>query len=197
MGEYWKGGGEGFRSVLFVTLGTGIGGGIIIDDRILTGAHGAGGEIGHIRISAPDQHPCTCGCRGCVEQYASANGIARVTKERLAEFDGETSLRSVENLTCKDVCDAAKQGDAFAVETLEIVFDYLAEALASAACVCDPECIILGGGVSKAGTYLTERVAAHFERHRFYACKGTKFVLATLGNDAGMYGAFRLMQTNR
>lgn len=197
LGEYWKGGGEGFRSVLFVTLGTGIGGGIIIDDRILTGAHGAGGEIGHIRISAPDQHPCTCGCRGCVEQYASANGIARVTKERLAEFDGETSLRSVENLTCKDVCDAAKQGDAFAVETLEIVFDYLAEALASAACVCDPECIILGGGVSKAGTYLTERVAAHFERHRFYACKGTKFVLATLGNDAGMYGAFRLMQTNR
>ena len=195
LGEYWKGGGKGCRSALFVTLGTGIGGGIILDGKVLTGAHGAGGEIGHIAISAPDRHPCTCGRCGCVEQYASANGIVRVTKERLAASQTQTSLRQVENLTCKDVFDAAKKGDAFAEETLEVVFGYLAEALSMASAVCDPECIVLGGGVSKTGSYLTEAVARHYKEKCFYACKPTRFVLATLGNDAGSYGAFRLVQT--
>ncbi len=192
LGEFWKGGGQGCRSAIFVTLGTGIGGGIILDGKVLSGAHGVGGEIGHIEVSAPDRHPCTCGKRGCVEQYASANGIVRVTKERLAATDAPSVLRGKQALTCKDVFDAAQNGDDFSVQTLEIVFDYLGEALASACCVCDPECIILGGGVSRAGSYLLEGVERHFERHMFHACKGTRFALATLGNDAGMYGAFRL-----
>lgn len=196
LGEYWKGGGEGCRSALFVTLGTGIGGGIILDGKVLGGAHGAGGEIGHIEISAPDRHPCTCGKRGCIEQYASANGIVRVTKERLAASDEKTSLRSLPVLTCKDVFDAAKQSDAFAERTLDQIFDYLGEALASASCVCDPERIILGGGVSKAGEYLLRGAKKHFEMHMFHACKGTEFYLAKLGNDAGMFGAFRLVSTN-
>lgn len=193
LGEYWKGGGAGSRSAIMVTLGTGVGGGVILDGKVLNGAHGAGGELGHITVSAPDKAPCTCGKRGCVEQYASANGIVRVTKERLAQCDTATTLRSFDPLTSRDIFDAAKAGDAFAVETLEIVFDYLGEAIASACCVCDPERIILGGGVSKAGQYLLDGVARHFEIHKFHACAGTEFSLATLGNDAGMYGAFRLI----
>lgn len=193
LGEYWKGGGMGCSSALFVTLGTGIGGGVILNGKVLSGAHGVGGEIGHITVSAPDKHPCTCGKRGCIEQYASANGIVRVTRERLALTDAASSLRSYEALTCKDVFYAASGGDRFAKETLELVFDYLGEALASACCVCDPERIILGGGVSKAGPYLLEMVQRHFEMHMFHACKGTEFSLAALGNDAGMYGAFRLL----
>ena len=193
LGEAWKGGGAGSRSSLFVTLGTGVGGGVIINGKILGGAHGVGGEIGHITVSAPDKHPCTCGKRGCIEQYASANGIVRVTRERLAATEEPSCLREIENLTCKDVFSAAEGGDRFAAAALEQVFDYLGEALASACCVCDPERIILGGGVSKAGAYLLDGVKRHFEKHMFHACKGTEFSLAVLGNDAGMYGAFRLL----
>ncbi len=193
LGEYWRGGGVGSESALFVTLGTGIGGGVILGGRVLNGAHGVGGEIGHITVSAPDKHPCTCGKRGCIEQYASANGIVRVTRERLAATEEPSCLREIENLTCKDVFSAAEGGDRFAVAVLEQVFDYLGEALASACCVCDPERIILGGGVSKAGAYLLDGVKRHFEKHMFHACKGTEFSLAVLGNDAGMYGAFRLL----
>ncbi|MDD6642733.1 MAG: ROK family glucokinase [Firmicutes bacterium] len=193
LGEAWKGGGAGSRSSMFVTLGTGVGGGVILNGKILVGAHGVGGEIGHITVSAPDKQPCTCGKRGCIERYASATGIVRMAKERLVKDGTPSTLRSVEALTCKDVFDAAKAGDSLAVETLEQVFDYLGEALASACCVCDPERIILGGGVSKAGDYLLEGVKRHFAQHMFHACKGTEFSLATLGNDAGMYGAYRLI----
>lgn len=192
LGEFYDGGGIGADSVLFLTLGTGVGGGVILNGKILGGAHGCGGEVGHITVSAPDKAPCTCGKFGCLEQYASANGIVRVCRERLAKFEGETVLRSAEPLTSKDIFDAAKDGDEFAVKTLDTVFDYLGEAIASACCVCDPECVILGGGVSKAGEYLLHGAREAFERHRFHACAGTKFALATLGNDAGMYGANRL-----
>lgn len=193
LGEFWKGGGMGTHSAIFVTLGTGVGGGVILDGKVLGGAHGVGGEIGHITVSAPDKALCTCGKRGCVEQYASATGIVRVTKERLAASNTFSSLRGKEPLTCKDVFDAARAGDGFASDTLEVVFDYLGEALASACCVADPERIILGGGVSHAGSYLLRGVEHHFQQHMFHACKGTEFSLATLGNDAGMYGAFRLL----
>lgn len=192
LGEFYDGGGAGADSVLFLTLGTGVGGGVILNGKILGGAHGCGGEVGHITVSAPDKAPCTCGKFGCLEQYASANGIVRVCRQRLAEFDGRTVLTSAEPLTCKAIFDAAKDGDAFAVRTLDTVFDYLGEALASACCVCDPECVILGGGVSRAGEYLLSGTQRAFERHRFHACAGTKFALAMLGNDAGMYGANRL-----
>ncbi len=192
LGEYYHGGGMGTSSAIFITLGTGVGGGVILDGKVLGGAHGCGGEIGHITVSAPDKAPCTCGKFGCLEQYASANGIVRVSKRRLADFEGQTVLREIEPLTCKDVFDAAKNGDAFAVATLEQVFDYLGEAIASACCVCDPECVILGGGVSKAGEYLLQGARRAFQKYMFHACAGTEFALATLGNDAGMYGANRL-----
>ncbi len=194
LGEFWKGGGKGTSSTVFVTLGTGVGGGIILDGKILGGAHGVGGELGHITVSAPDKYPCTCGKRGCVEQYASATGIVRLTKEALAK-DTASSLHQVEKLTCKDVFDASKAGDALALSVLEQVYDYLGEALASACCVCDPERIVLGGGVSKAGEPLLQGVERHFTEHMFHACKGTQFSLAELGNDAGMYGAFYLIHS--
>lgn len=195
LGEHWKGGGMGSRNVLFVTLGTGVGGGVIIDGKLLGGAHGVGGEIGHIKVNAPDRCPCNCGKRGCVEQYASATGVVRMAKERLAASDAPSVLRGKENLTCKDVFEAAKGGDCLADETLELAFDYLGEALADACCVADPERIILGGGMSKAGNFLLERVERHFEKYMFHACRGTQFSLAALGNDAGMYGAYRLLTT--
>ena len=193
LGEFWKGGGQGCENMVFVTLGTGVGGGIVVEGRLLHGSHGSGAEIGHMVLRPQETERCGCGKRGCVEQYASANGIVRVTKERLAAIDTPSVLQEKSPLTCKDVFDAAKRGDAFAVDTLELVFDYLGEALASACCVADPERIILGGGVSKAGDYLLEGVERHFKLHMFHACKGTEFSLATLGNDAGMYGAFRLL----
>lgn len=195
LGEHWKGGGMGCRSTVFVTLGTGIGGGVILDGKILGGAHGVGGEIGHITVSAPERWPCTCGKYGCVEQYASANGVVRLTKERLAKTDEQSVLRGKEDLTCKDVFEAAKGGDRFADDTLELAFDYLGEALADACCVADPERVILGGGMSRAGDFLLERVERHFKKYMFHACKGTEFALAALGNDAGMYGAYRLLIT--
>lgn len=193
LGEFHYGGGMGCRSALFVTLGTGIGGGVIFDGKVLNGAHGAGGEVGHITVDAPDRRPCTCGKYGCAEQYASATGIVRVTKERLAASSEPSALRTLPDISAKAVFDAAKDGDSFAAQTLEEFFDYLGQALASACCVCDPERIILGGGVSKAGQYLLDGAQRHFRRHMFHACADTEFSLARLGNDAGMYGAFCLL----
>ncbi len=193
LGEYYHGGGMGANSAIFVTLGTGVGGGVILGGKLLGGAHGCAGEIGHITVSAPDKKPCTCGKFGCLEQYASANGIVCMAKERLMSDDAPSALRSFENLTCKDVFDAAKDGDELAVSVLDQVFEYLGEAVASACCVCDPECVIIGGGVSKAGDYLLQGANRSFRKHIFHASADTKFTLATLGNDAGMYGANRLI----
>lgn len=196
LGEEWKGGGEGCRSAVFITLGTGVGGGVVINGKVVSGAHGAGGEIGHITVPDPEKAPCSCGKCGCLEQYASANGIVRVTKKRLLEMDTESLLRGASTITCKDVFDAARQQDAFAVETLELIFDYLGEAIASICCVCDPQYVIFGGGVSRQGEFLLEGVKRHFEKYAFHACKSVQFRQATLGNDAGMYGAFRLLLLN-
>ena len=193
LGEAWKGGGKGCRSAVFVTLGTGVGGGVVINGEIVSGAHGAGGEIGHITVSDPEKALCTCGKFGCLEQYASANGIVRVTEKRLRETGADSLLRAVDTITCKSVFDAARRQDAFAVETLEQVFDYLGEALASICCVCDPQCIIFGGGVSREGEFLLDGVKRHFEKYAFHASRDTQFIQASLGNDAGMYGAFRLL----
>lgn len=193
LGEYFHGGGMGANSAIFITLGTGVGGGVILGGKLLGGAHGCSGEIGHITVSAPDKKPCTCGKFGCLEQYASANGIVKMTTERLRESYLPSSLRELQTITCKDVFDAAKAGDSFAVAVLEQVFDYMGEAIASACCVVDPECVILGGGVSKAGEYLLNGANKYFKKHIFHASSDTRFALATLGNDAGMYGANRLI----
>ena len=193
LGECWMGGGQGTLNMVLATLGTGIGGGIILHGKILSGVHGAGGEIGHMPVMADDPETCGCGKRGCAEQYCSATGVVRMAKRYLQSHDVDSSLRAVMDLQCKDVFDAAAAGDWAACEILEEVYSIMGRFLASIACVVDPEVIVLGGGVSKAGEPLIEGVTRYFERYAFHACRSTRILLAKLGNDAGAYGAFKLV----
>ena len=193
LGELWQGGGRGCRNMVFVTLGTGVGGGVIVDGRLLSGVHGSGGEIGHMKIFADDPQTCGCGKRGCLEQYASATGIVREAARRLRDFGGPTALRDCEPLTAKDVLDCAKAGDGLAVEVAQFFADCLGRALATVSCVCDPEVFVLGGGVSKAGQYLIDLIQPAFVRYAFTPAEGTGFRLAELGNDAGIFGAAKLV----
>ena len=188
LGEYWQGGGKGYKSIVMVTLGTGVGGGIILDGKILSGTNGAGGEIGHITIDPEEQDYCNCGKRGCLEQYASATGIVRLANRALAESEKPSSLREVKYISAKEIFDAAKAGDGLAIDLVEEFGKRLGFALASVACVVDPEAFVIGGGVSKAGQIILDAVAKYFQQYAFHPCRDTKFVLATLGNDAGIFG---------
>ena len=192
LGECWKGGGQGCNNMVFATLGTGVGGGIVVGGTLIHGVHGAGGEIGHMVLNRDETETCGCGKRGCVEQYCSATGIVRLAKKYLATNETASSLRALENLTCKDVFDAAAAGDAAAQAILEQVYAYMGEFLAGICCVVDPEAVVLGGGVSKAGQPLLDGAKRYFEKFAFHATRDIRFSLATLGNDAGAYGAFRL-----
>ena len=193
LGEAWMGGGNGCGNMIMATLGTGVGGGIIIDGKPVSGVHGAGGEIGHLLLNKEETEACGCGNYGCVEQYCSATGVVRVTKRHMAASQLDSTLRQTENLTCKDVFDAAKAGDTLAQEALEQVYDYMGQFMANICCVADPEVIVLGGGVSRAGQVLLDGVSKYFQKYAFHACRSTRFELATLGNDAGAYGAFKLV----
>lgn len=194
LGEYYAGGGKDCHSMVLVTLGTGVGGGIIIGGRILGGAHGVGGEIGHIVVNKEEKEFCTCGKRGCAEQYCSATGIVRTARKMLAKGPNVTPLRSIEDFTCKDVFDCAAQGDFIANQVLDKTYDYMGQFIADICCVVDPECVVLGGGVSAAGQVLIDGLLPHFKKYMFHACKDTAFRLAQLGNDAGIYGAFSLVK---
>ena len=192
LGEMWQGGGKGCKNAVMVTLGTGVGGGIIVDDKSVVGTSGFGGEIGHMKMNMNETETCGCGKKGCLEQYASATGIARMAKRILAETKEETILRGKGFVSAKDVFDAAKKGDKVALIIVDQVCDILALGLSYIACVCDPEAFIIGGGVSKAGKILTDTVQGHYVENVFGELKKTKFVLATLGNDAGIYGGAKL-----
>ena len=196
LGECWKGGGAGCKNMVMATLGTGVGGGIVVDGRVIHGSTGAGGEIGHMVLNRNETERCGCGKRGCVEQYCSATGIVRIAKQFLAAREDASSLRDLENLTCKDIFDAAAAGDTLAAEILEQVYAYMGEFLANICNVVNPECVVLGGGVSKAGAPLLEGVQRHFGKFVFHAAANVRFALATLGNDAGAYGAFQLVKEN-
>ena len=193
LGEMWQGGGKGYDNVVFVTLGTGVGGGIIVGGKLLTGVHGAGGEIGHIKMNPVDDERCGCGKHGCLEQYASATGIVREAKRSLEENDTPSMLREVKEITAKAVFDCAKDGDALALEVVEFFGESLGRAMAIVSCVCDPEVFVIGGGVSAAGQIILDSVRSAFIRHAFPAAEETSFALAALGNDAGIYGCARLM----
>ena len=192
LGEYWKGGGQGCDNMVFVTLGTGVGGGIVVEGNLLHGADGSGAEIGHICVNPQETLRCNCGNYGCVEQYCSATGIVRLAKLYLAESQTETTLRGVENLTCKDIFDAAKAGDAAANAILDQVYRYMGLFLANVCSTVNPEAVVIGGGVSKAGDMLVKGIEPYFHKHVFHAASGAKFAMASLGNDAGAYGAFKL-----
>ena len=193
LGECWKGGGQGYDNIVMATLGTGVGGGIVIDGNIVYGAHGAGGEIGHLVLNKDETVPCGCGKYGCVEQYCSATGIVRTARRHLNRSVHPSSLRDVKDLTCKDIFEAAAQDDVVAHEILERVYSQLAEFLSNICCVVDPEVVVIGGGVSKAGEPLLNGISRHMHKYLFHAIRDLKFALATLGNDAGAYGAFKLI----
>ena len=192
-GEMWQGAGKGSENIVMVTLGTGVGGGVIIGGHVVAGATGAGGEIGHITVNAQETETCGCGKTGCLEQYASATGVVRLTKRALAASDQPSSLRSLTEVTAKDTFDAAKAGDALALEVIEQFGEVLGRALAAIACVVNPEIFVIGGGVSKAGKIITDVVAKYYVPNAFYACREVQFKLAELGNDAGIYGCVRMI----
>ena len=193
LGEAWKGAAAGAQNIIMATLGTGVGGGIIVDGRIVAGHHGAGGEIGHANIDHSETEKCNCGNSGCLEQYTSATGIVRVARKVLESCSEESTLRSVENLTAKDVLDAFKAGDELAGKIMAQVGEKLGGALAFIAAVVDPEAIVIGGGVSKAGQPLIDCIQKYYREYAFSLCKDTPMVIASLGNDAGIYGAAKMV----
>lgn len=193
LGEAWKGAAAGARNVVLITLGTGVGGGIIVNGQIVSGFHGAGGEVGHANIDHEETEACNCGNRGCLEQYTSATGIVRVAKKMLAASEEASVLRDADPLTAKDVLDAMKAGDALAVKIMNEVGDKLGGALAIFAAVVDPEAIVIGGGVSKAGQPLVDCIEKYYKKYAFSLCKDTPITIATLGNDAGIYGAAKMV----
>ncbi|MBQ7340962.1 MAG: ROK family glucokinase [Oscillospiraceae bacterium] len=190
LGECWKGG-HNCDNMVFATLGTGVGGGIVIDGRVMHGVHGGGAEIGHIplRVDAPDL--CNCGKYGCAELYCSANGLVRVAGKIMEKDDTPSSLRSGK-LTAKGIFDAGKAGDALALKILDRYYQYLAELLANICQVIDPEVVVLGGGVSRAGQMLIDGIVPYFRKLVVFGAVNIRFEIATLGNDAGAYGAFKL-----
>ena len=188
LGEMWQGGGKGYKDIVMVTLGTGVGGGIILGGKMLSGVNGAGGEIGHIQVNTDETEVCGCGRKGCLEQYTSATGIVRSANIALNNTDKPSILRNVQYVSAKEVFDAAKKGDELASQLVENHGRCLGKALAQIACVVDPEIFVIGGGVSKAGDIIIDTTEKYFQENAFHACKKTKFALATLGNDAGMYG---------
>lgn len=194
LGEMWQGGGMGFTDIVMVTLGTGVGGGIIIDGKIIAGKHGLGGEIGHIHIRDEETEFCNCGGVGCVEQIASATGIAREARRKMAASDAPSALREFgDQVTAKDVLDAAKAGDAMAMEVVELVGHYLGRTLALLTMTVDPEMFVIGGGVSKAGQFLIDVIDKYYQPYTPISPHKGIIGLAKLGNDAGIYGAAKLV----
>lgn len=192
LGEMWQGGARGYKDIVLVTLGTGVGGGVVVGGKMLPGAVGAAGEIGHMHVEDRETERCNCGNYGCLEQYVSATGVVRLARRRLAA-DERPSVMRRDGLSAKDVWDAVKADDPLALEVAEDFGWYLGKALAGVASVVNPETFVIGGGVSKAGDILLDYTQKYFRQYAFSACRGTLFTLARLGNDAGIYGAARMV----
>ncbi|MCI8585716.1 MAG: ROK family glucokinase [Lachnospiraceae bacterium] len=193
LGEMWKGAAAGHRSGVMVTLGTGVGGGIIVEGQIIVGANGAGGEIGHIHVDDEIPGLCGCGNQGCLEQVASANGIVKLARWMAQENGAEETVLELETMTAKDIWDAVKDGDAFADKVAERFGRYLGLALANIASTVDPEVFVIGGGMSKAGPVVLDYIKKYYVKYTFKGCRDAEFVLATLGNDAGIFGSAKLV----
>ena len=193
LGEIWMGAAKGCRSAVMVTLGTGVGGGVVADGKLIEGAHGAGGEIGHITVNPQETAQCGCGKHGCLEQYSSATGVVRCMNKLLEQNpDVPCTLRG-RDFAAKDVFDAARSGDKLAQQEVEDMTLTLALALGNIAAITDPEMFLVGGGVARAGDVLLEPLNRHYQANAFLSCRNTPIRLASLGNDAGIYGAVRLI----
>lgn len=192
LGEMWQGGGRGYKDLVMVTLGTGVGGGVILNGKILTGNKGAAGEIGHIKVREKETDTCGCGKKGCLEQYTSATGIVKEAKKALKGYNKETCLKE-ETLSAKAIFDGAKDGDALAMQLVEELGVTLGGALANIAQVIDPEAFVIGGGVSKAGQILIDVIEKNYNQNVMFALKDKAFRLAELGNDAGIFGSAKMV----
>ena len=193
LGEAAYGAGQDAESMLMVTLGTGVGGGVVLDGKILMGMSGVAGEIGHMTIDPYETETCGCGKKGCLEQYASATGMVRAAERFLKEKDSDSVLRQKEAVSAKDLWDAAKAGDKLANEIVDFVCDRLGSALANAIYLVDTEMIVIGGGVCAAGQFLLDKVENAYNGKVFAHSRNKKFALAKLGNDAGIMGAAALI----
>ncbi|HCL01029.1 MAG TPA: glucokinase [Lachnoclostridium phytofermentans] len=193
LGEMWMGGGKGYKDIVMVTLGTGVGGGVILNGKIVAGSNGGGGEIGHMTVNLHETEACGCGKHGHLEQYASATGIVRLAKKRLLDPSVATSLRDIASITAKDIFDHAKSGDTVALELVEELCRYLGLALSHVAAAVDPQVFVIGGGVSRAGSMLLDVISKYYNENIIFALAGKEFRLAELGNDAGIYGCAKLV----
>ncbi len=195
LGEYEAGSGRFYHSIVLVTLGTGVGGGIIIDGHIISGHSGYGGEIGHIIAVSGETEVCNCGKCGCLEQYASATGIRRLALKYLAESDEDSTLRALgDDVTTKDIFAEAVNNDKIALKAVDYSMDILGTTLSNICHVVNPEAVIIGGGVAKAGDFLIDKIKPSFDKGMVYIDGETKLCLATLGDKAGIYGAFYLIR---
>ena len=192
MGEYWQGSGKDADSLIFITLGTGVGGGIILDGKMVFGSGGLGGEIGHVVVNPDETLPCNCGQLGCLDQTASATGIVRSAQRLLDSSDAPSVLRAITPLTARDVVDAARRGDALAEEAFDRCMYFLGKGMAMLTNIIDPDLFIIGGGVSKAGSYLIDTVKKHYDSLATLTDHRAGIALARLGNDAGLFGAAKL-----
>lgn len=195
LGELWQGGGRGNQSAVMITLGTGVGGGVVLDGKIVAGNNGGAGEIGHMTVEPGETVTCSCGKCGCLEQYTSARGVIRMAKVMLAESDTPSKLRGVEDFNSKHICDFAVAGDHMALKIIDRFGDYLGRAMSYISCTVDPDIFIIGGGMSKAGDIVTNAALKYFQKYAFHVSKETGVVVAMLGNDAGIYGCAKMVLT--
>ena len=193
LGELWQGGGKGYQSAVMFTLGTGVGGGVVVDGKIVAGANGGAGEVGHMTVEPGETVPCACGKYGCLEQYASANGIVRMGKVMLSQCDKPSALRDLERFTAKDICDLARNGEEMAMDIVERFGEYMGRAMSYVACTTDPDVFIVGGGMSRAGSIITDVMLKYYRKYAFHVSTGTSIALAELGNDAGIYGCAKMI----
>lgn len=193
LGELWQGGGKGKNSAVMFTLGTGVGGGVIIDGKIVAGANGGGGEVGHIVVEPNETVPCNCGKCGCLEQYASANGIVKMAGTMLEKCDTPSALRSIPGFTSKDICDLARAGEEMAYSIIDRCCEYLGRAMSFVACTVDPDVFIIGGGMSRAGCIITDNAFRYYKKYAFHVSNNTEIAAAELGNDAGIYGCAKMI----
>ncbi len=193
LGELWQGGGKGYHSAVMFTLGTGVGGGIVVDDKIVAGTNGGAGEVGHMTVNPEESVPCNCGKYGCLEQYASANGIVRMGKVMLFQSYKPSRLRDMEKFTAKDICDLAREGEEMAMDIVDRFGEYMGRAMSYVSCTVDPDICIIGGGMSRAGKVITDAILKYYRRYAFHVSTGTSIALAELGNDAGIYGCARMI----
>ena len=188
LGELRQGVGKDYTSAVMFTLGTGVGGGVVLNGAIISGVNGAAGEVGHFTVEPHETEICGCGKRGCLEQYASANGIVRLARRMLAQCDTPSPLRTLNSFSAKDICDLARTGDPLASAILDRCAEYLGLAMSYVSSTVDPQVFIVGGGMSRAGAILIDAISKHYRRYAYHPTTQTPVIEAKLGNDAGIFG---------